>query len=212
MRESLPPASDPDFAGAVRFRAVVRGVPEATMVVPLGSSGATEMPSLAAKRATAPEVTYPSGIGIRIDSSPSRSTRPQSNSDARQPEGAEERPSATSCRTAAWTSGELARALVFVIYITLQATVPLRAFVADIGHDRYSWRMYSQLLIHPEWVVTLRDGSNGSIPIGEYSIHPRGEIDWESHYPAHICSVVSGAREVWRPATQFTPEVHFECQ
>lgn len=151
-------------------------------------------------------------MGVRTDPSTSRVPRPHSTKESADSEGAGQDSLFALGRVAAWTHGELARAAVFAIYIVLQIAVPLRAFAADVGNDRYSWRMYARLLIHPEWVVTLQDGSSDTIPIGEYSIHPRGELEWESHYPAHLCSVVANAREVWRPATRFTPEVRFECR
>jgi hypothetical protein len=190
LHESLHTASsDEELTGAVRFRAVIRGVPGISIPVPVGAAATTDAPA----------------TGF-VPAAGAVSSRPIGN------DGSLAASAAVASPETSWTRPDVVRAVALAVYLLLQVGIPLRSYLSDEGSARYSWRMYSSLLAQPPYLVEFHDGTRDTVPLSKYAINARVDINWPDRYPAHLCAVVPGAVAAYRGATPFSTELRVPCR
>lgn len=117
---------------------------------------------------------------------------------------------AATPRRPRWT--QFAVACFFVVFLALQALVPIFQLLVAPRPARFGWQMFSISAPPPDFAIVRADGSSTPIAIEPYVASARGDVPLAQFLPAHLCRVVPGAAavRVQQPGAQ-QAEV-FQCR
>jgi hypothetical protein len=97
----------------------------------------------------------------------------------------------------------------FVVFVALQALVPLFQLLIAPRPARFGWQMFSISAPPPDFAVVRADGSSAPVAIESYVASFRGDVPLAQFLPAHLCRVVPGAVAVRvQPQGAQQAEVH----
>jgi len=80
-----------------------------------------------------------------------------------------------------------------VVFLALQALVPLAQLLWAPRPARFGWQMFSVSAPPPDFAIVRADGSSAPIAIEPYVSSFRGDVPLAQFLPAHLCRVVPGA-------------------
>jgi hypothetical protein len=104
----------------------------------------------------------------------------------------------------AWRRSPLVAVVVLVLFLLIQAAVPISRLGDHERADRFGWQMFSVHTEAPRFVVVTNHGTT-EISLGDYMARVRGDIDIVDAMPPHLCEIVDGAvRVTWQTGS-------FEC-
>ncbi len=94
-----------------------------------------------------------------------------------------------------WTARALAAAACFVLFLLVQAAVPLVRLTSP-RPARFGWQMFSAKHQRTRYTLVLRDGTREPARLATYVANSRGEMDLEEALPRHLCRVVADLESV----------------
>lgn len=118
--------------------------------------------------------------------------------------------SATSARSTGWTAKSAAATAFFLLFLLIQAGVPLVQLWAP-RPARFGWQMYSARQQRARFSLVKRDGTVQPVNLGRYVAQSRGEVDLEKALPPHLCRVVPDLASVQIAAPDSKQPRVFKC-
>lgn len=88
-----------------------------------------------------------------------------------------------------WTARTVAAAAFVVLFLLIQAGVPLIRLWAP-RPARFGWQMFSANPQRVRFTLVMRDGTSQPVNLRPYVGNSRGEVNLETALPSHLCRVV----------------------
>jgi hypothetical protein len=79
-------------------------------------------------------------------------------------------------------------------YLLVQVLVP--GVILWAGGSQFRWAMFETYRPVPRFLVESTDGSTLVVDLGDVVVRARGDVDYPSVVPPHLCKTIPGARSV----------------
>lgn len=107
----------------------------------------------------------------------------------------------------------IARALLGLVFLTLQVVVPA-ALLVGRRPARFGWQMFAAHTNAPAFALEHADGSRALIAVDDYFAFRRGDLDPAIYdrLPAHLCAVEPSVVTVYERRTPEAPIESHPCR